>query len=131
MGLDVGKKRIGIAISDDLLMTATPNSVIATKGALKAISTLAEENEVTQIVVGMPLNMDGSKGEMGEYVEKFIEKLKRVTEIQITTWDERLSTSAVTKVLIEGGARRDKRKEVVDKLAASYILQGYLDSQKD
>ncbi len=130
MGLDVGKKRIGVAISDDLAMTATPLSVIKTKGAIVAVSNLISEFEVERIIVGMPLNMNGTKGEMAEYVEKFIEKLARATPVEIVPWDERLSTSAVTRVLIESGATREKRKTVVDKLSASYILQGYLDSQK-
>ena len=131
MGLDVGKRRIGVAISDDLGLTATPLSAVMTKGAIKALLALAEGFEVERIVVGMPLNMDGTRGEMAEYVQKFIDALAKATSQEIIPWDERLSTSAVTKVLIEGGATREKRKMVVDKLAASYILQGYLDSRKN
>ncbi len=132
MGLDVGKKRIGVAISDETGLIATPlKAVKAGQKAIEEIIGLTEEHEIRHIVVGMPLNMDGTRGEMAQYVESFITKLARECEIEITPWDERLSTSAVTKVLIEGGATREKRKTVVDKLSASYILQGYLDSKRD
>jgi putative Holliday junction resolvase len=132
MGLDVGKKRIGVAISDDTGLVATPVAVVkAGKKAIEEIRGLAREHLIEEIAVGMPLNMDGTKGEMAEYVEGFIAKLAKECEIKITPWDERLSTSAVTKVLIEGGATREKRKTVVDKLSAAYILQGYLDSKKN
>lgn len=131
MGLDIGKKRIGVAISDEAGIIATPLKVVkAGSKAIGEITGLIDEHGVEEVVVGMPLNMNGTKGEMADYVERFIAKLTRESEAKITTWDERLSTSAVTKVLIEGGARREKRKLVVDKLSASYILQGYLDSKK-
>jgi putative Holliday junction resolvase len=131
MGLDVGKKRIGVAISDEMGIIATPLVVVKAGGsAMGEITALVNVHEVEEIVVGMPLNMDGTKSEMAGFVERFIDKLTKRCDIMITTWDERLSTSAVTKVLIEGGARRDKRKTVVDKLSATYILQGYLDSKR-
>jgi putative Holliday junction resolvase len=131
LGLDIGKKRIGVAVSDETGIIATPLVVVkAGKSAIDEICALIEEREIEEVVVGMPLNMNGTKSEMAGYVEKFIERLATENSTKITTWDERLSTSAVTKVLIEGGARRDKRKLVVDKLSASYILQGYLDSKK-
>jgi putative Holliday junction resolvase len=131
MGLDIGKKRIGVAISDEAGIISTPLVVVkAGSRAISEITELTREREVKEIVVGMPLNMDGSKGDMARYVEKFINKLERGCTLKITAWDERLSTSAVTKVLIEGNARREKRKSVVDKLSAAYILQGYLDSKK-
>ncbi|MBE9532363.1 MAG: Holliday junction resolvase RuvX [Proteobacteria bacterium] len=131
LGLDIGKKRIGVAISDEAGIIATPLIVVkAGSSAVSEITELAAEYGAKEIVLGMPLNMDGTRGDMANYVEKFIDKLARKYSETITTWDERLSTSAVTKVLIEGGARRSKRKTVVDKLSASYILQGYLDSKR-
>jgi putative Holliday junction resolvase len=130
LGLDIGKKRIGVAISSETGIIATPLIVVkAGSSAINEIVALIEEHDAQEVVVGMPLNMDGTKSEMARYVERFIDKLARKCDIKTTTWDERLSTSAVTKVLIEGGARRSKRKSVVDKLSASYILQGYLDSK--
>ena len=135
MGLDIGKKRIGIALSDQLLITAQPLEVYKTVSQNKDIAyivNLATENSVHTILLGLPLHMSGQMGDMAEYVLKFKDKLDRYIEetnkdIKTETWDERLSTSAVTKTLIEGDVRRENRKKVVDKLAASYILQGFLD----
>ena len=133
LGLDIGTKRIGIAVSDDLGLTATPLSVLKRSSLnidLADIARIAAEECVELIVAGMPLNMDGSKGPSAEKAERFLKKLGEHTEIKIKTWDERLSTKAVTKVLIEADMTRAKRREVVDKLSASYILQGFLDSKK-
>lgn len=135
LGLDIGKKRIGVALSDGLALTAQPLDVLKSGSINKDIFTIiaiCEAQEVTEIVAGMPFNMDGSKGGSAEYVEKFLDKLKdrlgSDSEIKISTWDERLSTKAVERVMIEGNARRAERKEKIDALAASFILQGYLDS---
>jgi len=135
MGLDIGKKRIGIALSDELMITAQPFEVLKSTSFNKDCShiiALAEEKSVTEIVLGLPLHMSGEEGDMAERVKRyqgiFHDEIKeRKLNIKTTLWDERLSTSAVTKTLIEGGARRSERKEVVDKLAAAYILQGFLD----
>ena len=88
---------------------------------------LIEENRAVGIVLGLPLNMDGSEGPRVQSTRAFARNLAKLTEIPIVFWDERLSTSAVTRTLIEADVRRDKRREVVDKLAASYILQGALE----
>ena len=135
LGLDIGKKRIGVALSDGLALTAQPLDVLKSGSINKDIFTIiaiCEAQEVTEIVAGMPFNMDGSKGGSAEYVEKFLDKLKDKlgtgSEITVRTWDERLSTKAVERVMIEGDARRAERKEKIDALAASFILQGYLDS---
>lgn len=137
MGLDIGKKRIGIALSDQLLITAQPLEVykrVSQNKDIQYIINLAIENSVHTILLGLPLHMSGQIGDMAEYVLKFKDKLDKYIEennadIKTETWDERLSTSAVTKTLIEGDVRRENRKKVVDKLAASYILQGFLDYQ--
>ncbi len=134
MGLDIGKKRIGISLSDELYITAQPFEVYKRVSLNKDITyliDLAEKNAVHTIVLGLPLHMSGAAGEMANYVINIKEKLDNYINennlnIQTETWDERLSTSAVTKTLIEGDVRRADRKKVVDKLAASYILQGYL-----
>ena len=134
LGLDVGKKRIGVAVSDSLGMTATPLTLIKCSSLNKDIEqivALAIENEATEIVVGMPINMDGTEGPAAGHVKKLIAKIAEKTDLPIVTWDERLSTTAVTRVLIEADTSRAKRREVVDKLSAAYILQGYLDSPKN
>jgi len=133
LGLDVGDVRIGVALSDEMGWTAQPLGVITRskkkglKSDLYAIVAYLDEYNVTEIVVGLPLNMNGSEGPMTEKVRKFSEALSKITDIEIKEWDERLSTVAVERVLIEGDVSRKKRKTVVDKLAATYILQGYLD----
>ncbi len=131
MGLDIGKKTIGVALSDPAGITAQPVTTIkrtTLSKDMEEVLGLAAEHEVTSIVAGLPLNMDGSRSPQTEFVLKFLEKLKERTDMPVKTWDERLSTVAVERLLIEGEMRREKRKEVVDKLAAAYILQGYLDS---
>lgn len=131
MGLDIGRKTIGIALSDPAGLIAQPVDTIKRTALSKDIDEvlrLAADREAAAIVAGLPLNMDGSHSSQTEFVLKFVEKLKERTDIPVKTWDERLSTAAVERLLIEGDMRREKRKEVVDKLAAAYILQGYLDS---
>ncbi len=133
MGLDVGTKTIGVAISDESGLIAQPLCVIKRSSFsedLEEILGLIEEHSIKLIIVGMPVNMDGTLGPRSKETQRFIDKIKDKIPVPIETWDERLSTVAVTRVLIEGDASRAKRKTVVDKLAASYILQGYLDSRK-
>ncbi len=134
LGLDLGKKRIGVAISDESGTIAQPFKVMERSGAerdLVEISRMAEEYSCKTVVVGIPYNMDGSSGRAAEEALIFIGKLKKkLPDIEITGWDERLSTVAVERVLIEGDVRRDKRKGVIDKLAASYILQGWLETKR-
>ncbi len=129
MGLDIGTKRIGVAMSDERAVTSTPLKVLkktAERELFGELRKLVEEYSVGTVVVGMPLNMDGSMGPKAKAVELFIERLGTALQIPVKAWDERLSTVAVTKVLIEADVSRTKRKQVVDKLAATYILQGYL-----
>ncbi|MBI4949765.1 MAG: Holliday junction resolvase RuvX [Deltaproteobacteria bacterium] len=132
MGLDVGKKTIGVAISDENSITAQPLKTIKRASRdkdMEELKGIIRAFDVSSVVVGLPVNMDGTYGPQSETVLKFIETVKAETGLPVEPWDERLSTMAVTKVLIEGDISRQKRKEVVDKLAASYILQGYLDSR--
>jgi putative holliday junction resolvase len=131
LGLDLGTKTIGVAVSDGLRYTATPLETIQrTKFTADATRLLAlvEENAAVAFVLGLPLNMDGSEGPRAQSTRAFARSLSQKSPLPILFWDERLSTSAVTRMLIEADTRRDKRAEVVDKLAASYILQGFLDS---
>ncbi len=130
LGLDLGAKTIGVAVSDGLRFTATPLETITrtkfTADAARLLELIAE-NTAVAFVLGLPLNMDGSEGPRAQSTRAFARNLQQKTPLPILFWDERLSTSAVTRMLIEADTRRDKRAEVVDKLAASYILQGFLD----
>jgi len=131
LGLDLGSKTIGIALSDFLLTVATPMETIRrvkfTKDATRLLTIISEQN-VGGIVLGLPKNMDGSEGPRCQSTRQFAKNMVEKTDIPICYWDERLSTIAVTRVLLEADASRKRRSEVVDKLAASYILQGVLDN---
>jgi putative Holliday junction resolvase len=130
LGLDLGTKTIGVAVSDALRYSATPLETIRrTKFTADAqqLEVLAKANAVVGIVLGLPLNMEGSEGPRAQSTRAFARNLAQKLPLPISFWDERLSTSAVTRMLIEADTRRDRRAEVVDKLAASYILQGALD----
>ena len=133
MGLDLGSKTVGVAISDELLITAQGIEIIRRKEENKLRQTLARieelivEYEVEEIVLGYPKNMNDTEGERVEKTKDFHEKLERRTGLTVHLWDERLTTVAAEKAMIEAGLRREERKEQVDKLAAVLILQGYLD----
>lgn len=132
MGLDVGDKTIGVALSDPLGWTAQGLETIRRIGIKKDLQRLEEiikEYNVNKIVVGLPKNMNGTIGPQCQKVLEFNERLsKRFSKIEIIQWDERLTTVAAERSLIEADVSRKKRKEVIDKVAAVYILQGYLDS---
>ena len=130
MSLDVGSRTIGIACSDALLMTAQGIETIRRTSLEKDFNRLQEliaEYEVHELVVGMPKNMNGTKGERAEKTEEFVEKMKEVIDLPVTYWDERLSTVMAERQLIAADVSRKKRKSVMDKMAAVVILQGYLD----
>lgn len=130
LGLDLGTRTIGVAVSDALRYSATPLETIKrTKFTADAnrLVELVAENAVVGLVLGLPLNMDGTEGPRVQSTRAFARNLAQRIGLPIVFWDERLSTSAVTRMLIEADMRRDRRAEVVDKLAASYILQGALD----
>ena len=133
MGLDIGSKRIGLALSDELGIIAQAFSTLNRTTEEKDIDellTIAKRNNVEKIVVGLPKNMNGSIGKSAQKILAFVQKLKNVSNIQIEFWDERLSTVAINRTLIEANLSRCRRKEVTDKLAAAYILQGYLDKRR-
>jgi putative Holliday junction resolvase len=130
LGLDIGEKRIGVAISDELYFSANGLDVIERKNNGEDINKIAEivsRYNVVKIVVGLPKNMDGSVGPSGEEVKKYVNKLQNALEVEVDFWDERLSTVAAEKTLIEADISRKKRKKVIDKMAAVFILQNYLD----
>lgn len=133
MGLDVGEKTIGIAVSDELGWTAQGIETLKRKSLNEDISHLEkriQEYNVTKIVVGLPKNMDGSIGPRGEQCRAFAEKLKKRLSLPVDLWDERLTTVAAEKMLIAADMSRKKRKQVIDKMAAVMILQSYMDAQK-
>jgi len=132
LGLDIGSKTIGVAVSDELCLIAQGVTTLKRKGLdhdISELRKLIEEREVTKIVVGLPKNMNNTLGPSAEMVLSFIEELNKHSAIPVITWDERLSTVAAEKVLLEADLSRKKRKRVIDKVAAMLILQGYLDSQ--
>lgn len=133
IGLDFGTKTVGVAVSDPLMLTAQGIEIIRRKEENKLRRTLArieeliEEYQAEEIVLGFPKNMNDTLGDRAVQTQEFAEKLERRTGLPVTLWDERLSTVAADKAMIEAGMRREERKEHVDKVAAVWILQGYLD----
>ncbi|MCI8463414.1 MAG: Holliday junction resolvase RuvX [Lachnospiraceae bacterium] len=136
MGLDFGSKTVGVAVSDSLLITAQGVEIIRRKEENKLRRTLARieelilEYQVEEIVLGYPKNMNATEGERARLTEEFRDKLERRTGVPVAMWDERLTTVAADKAMIEMGIRRENRKEYVDMIAAQLILQGYLDCRK-
>jgi putative Holliday junction resolvase len=133
MGLDVGTRTIGVAISDELGITAQGLKTLKRRSMeedLKELATIIGQFEIGKIVVGLPKNMDGTLGKQAKFVLKWIEVLTDQFQVPVVTWDERLSTVGASKVLLEADLSRRKRKKVIDKLAAVLILQGYLDQNR-
>ncbi len=133
IGLDFGSKTVGVAVSDELLITAQGIEIVRRKSENKLRQTLArieeliKEYNVDKIVLGFPKNMNNSEGERCEKTLEFKEMLERRTGLTVELWDERLTTVAADNLMMEAGIRRENRKEYVDQIAASFILQGYLD----
>ena len=131
-GIDLGEKRVGFALSDESHVLASAKEVVTLVGpeqAANVIEAFCRQHQVERIVMGLPINMDGSRGPAVKKVEEVAEKLRQRMSIPVDYWDERLTTKAAHDVLIEAGTRREKRRELVDKVAAQIILQGYLDSR--
>lgn len=136
LGLDFGSRTVGVAVSDELLLTAQGVETIERKEENKLrktcarIEELIKEYEVTKVVLGLPKNMNNTEGERAEKTKEFGMMLERRTGLPVVYWDERLTTVAAEQVLMESGVRRENRKAVIDKVAACLILQGYLDRLK-
>lgn len=133
LGLDIGSKRIGMALSDELGFTAQGLKTLESRGRnndIAAIVQIVNEFNVTEIVVGMPYNMDGSQGPQAEKALVMMEELALATSVPVFKWDERMSTMAAERMLLEADLSRAKRRKVIDKVAAVIILQGYLDSKR-
>lgn len=135
MGLDFGSKTVGVSVSDPLYITAQGVEIIRRehenklRRTLARIEELVKEYEISEIVLGLPKNMNNSSGERVEKTMEFKEMLERRTGLSVTMWDERLTTVAADRAMMEAGIRRENRKNYVDKIAAVFILQGYLDSK--
>lgn len=132
LGIDVGEKNIGLAMSDELGWTAQGLSCLRGQSRDEAISAIADvikEHGVSEVVVGMPVSLDGSLGKKAKEVAVFIEDLKKKIDLPVKVWDERFSTLQAEKVMIEADLSRKKRKKKIDILAAQLILQGYLDKR--
>jgi putative Holliday junction resolvase len=130
LALDHGTKRIGVAVSDETKIIALPLEYILAEpfaAFLDRLRKILVEKEIDLILIGQPRNMDGSYGPAAQKVEAFVAVLKTAVTVPIKMWDERLTSTMANKVLIQGGVRRDKRKEKVDKMAAAILLQSYLD----
>jgi putative Holliday junction resolvase len=133
MGLDIGSHTIGVAISDELKVTAQGLKTIRRKSMkedLSEISNLISEFKIDKIVIGLPKNMDGTLGKQAKMVLQWIKKLRERINLPVVTWDERLTTMEASKVLLQADLSRKKRKRVIDKLSAILILQGYLNQEE-
>lgn len=133
LGIDLGRVRIGTALSDYGGRMALPSVTLDAKGLSKnvaAVADLATKSEAVLIVVGMPVRMDGTVGPAAEFTERFVQALKEGTEIEVETWDERLSSSQANKLMISADVSRKDRKGAVDSMAAAIMLQSYLDARR-
>jgi putative Holliday junction resolvase len=134
LGLDIGSRRIGVAISDELGITAQGLQTItreSTEQGIEEIRRITAEFGVTEIVVGLPLNMNGSKGEGADEVLRLVEILKEELNLPVKTWDERLTTMEAERLLISSDMSRKRRKHINDRIAAQLILQSYLAYRKE
>ena len=134
MGLDLGSKTIGVALSDAMGWTAQGLETIKINEAgndfgFKRLNEIIKEHDVSKIVLGLPKNMNGTVGPRGEISQDFAKRLENKFKLPVFLWDERLTTMAAERVLLEADVSRSKRKKVIDKMAAVMILQGYLDRQ--
>jgi putative Holliday junction resolvase len=132
LALDHGTKRIGVALSDEMRIIASPLEYIPAEPmdqALARLTELVREKQVSLILVGMPRNMDGSYGPAAEKVRAFVGVIEPALGVPVTLWDERLTSAQANRVLLQGNVRREQRKESVDKMAAAILLQSFLDVQ--
>lgn len=130
MALDVGEKTVGIAVSDELGIVASPRETLRRDGSeLDRLAQMVRHEEIGEVVVGLPISLNGSLGPSAQRVLEFVEQLRPRVTIPVVTWDERLTTAEAEKMLIAADTRRSKRRQVIDQIAASLILQNYLRSK--
>ena len=133
MGVDYGDKRIGIALTDSLCIISSPFEVyknIGEEDALKHLNSIIKEYDVDEVAMGLPNNMDGTEGERALLHRQFGEKLERLSNVKVHFIDERLTSAEAEDILISSGVRREKRKELIDKIAAQIILQTFINLKK-
>jgi len=133
LGLDVGEKRIGVAVSDEIGLTAQGLTTIVRSDIQKDIERLAaivREYSIRKIIVGLPRNMNGTYGPQAGKTKEFVRLMQQVIPLEVVFWDERLTTALARRTLLEGDVSRKKRKEVIDRMAAVMILQGFLDRHR-
>jgi putative Holliday junction resolvase len=133
LALDLGDRRVGLALSDPTGVLAAPHGLIERRSwrrDVEAVAALAREHEVVEVVVGWPRTLSGEVGERAKLAEEFVARLRAHLTIPVVLWDERLTTVEAQRTLIAGGVRRERRRQVVDAMAASLILQGYLEAQR-
>ncbi len=131
MGIDYGDRRIGVALSDLLCIISSPYEMFINKGeeeSIRHLDKIIKENDVDEVVMGLPLNMDGTEGERAILHKAFGEKLANFSNVKVHYVDERLTSAEAEEILISSGVRREKRKELIDKLSAQIILQTFIDS---
>ena len=134
LGLDVGDRRIGVAVSDPMGWTASPLPPVVRvswKKDLSRVRSLIDEYKAAGVVVGLPILMNGTAGERAEKTLEFVRRLQATTKVPVVTWDERLTTREAERRMLEADVRRARRREVIDGIAASLILQGYMDSRRE
>lgn len=130
LGVDCGRARVGLAISDELRMLAHPLETVAAKDALRRIVDLVHERKIDIVVVGIPRNMSGTHGPAAEEAEKFVSQLRGKIDIEVMTWDERLTTVAAERALRDAGKKTRDTRGKIDQVAAQMILQGFLDREE-
>lgn len=133
LGLDVGTKTVGVALSDELRLIAQSLTTIRRtnlRADLDALRTICRDQQVDRVIIGLPLNMNGTEGPRAEASRAFGDALTRALDLPVEYWDERLSTVAAERALLEADLSRRRRREVIDRVAASLILQGWLDAQR-
>lgn len=128
LGIDYGEKHVGLSLCDVTWTIASPFKVLAKAELFQQFSKLIASENIAAVIIGWPVNMNGSIGPQCEKVEQFVEKLAKIHVLPICAWDERLSTMAVHRTMIEADLSRKRQKEVVDKMAAAYMLQGFLEA---
>ncbi|HEX6851481.1 MAG TPA: Holliday junction resolvase RuvX [Candidatus Polarisedimenticolaceae bacterium] len=133
LALDLGDRRIGLALSDPTGVLASPHGLIERRSwrrDVEAVAAIVREHEVVEVVVGWPRTLSGDVGERAQLAEEFAQRLRTRLGVPVVLWDERLTTVEAQRTLIAGGVRRERRRQVVDAMAASLILQGYLEAQR-
>lgn len=130
LGIDHGEKQVGLCLSDLTWTISTPLKVLSKANLIQQFKALVTQESIAAVVIGWPINMNGTVGPQCKKVEEFAEKLIKICDIPFCAWDERLSTIAVHRTMIEADLSRKRQREVVDKMAASYMLQGFLDGLK-